>query len=160
MDNQEYFNFDDNFRYAKEIIRYVANHRLKNRTYTDKEATNIFLLYINDTIYTDVIKEYKTSIFPLDIVFNDCKVPVLAGKIDQMRPYKKNTPIKQEFNRENKSIQGDHIRSLEDYYDVEKIKPDNYCEYVSKVGASPYIWSFWKDEFLLQGGQKDVLPKT
>ena len=86
-----------------------------------------------------MIKEYKTSIFPLDIVFNDCKVPVIAEKIDHMRPYKKNMPIKQEFNCENKSIQGVHIRSLEDYYDVKKFKPDNYCEYVNKVGSSPYI---------------------
>ena len=56
IDIPKYSKYKNLFRYTREIVTYVENHGLKNRSYTDREVTNMFLSHLDNPDYSSVIK--------------------------------------------------------------------------------------------------------
>jgi len=139
IDIPKYTDFNDIFRYVREVTVYVEAHKLRQRIYTEKETTHIFLSHLDDEHYTSLMKNIESSLLLSPVGSADYLVPEIAGTLDQLAPRKSrptNTP---------RPRHSDPIHTIEDYSDDDTrdiFNTDNFCEYIDKSGESPHIRSF------------------
>ena len=86
IDIPKYSTFKNLFRYAREIKTYVANHALRNRSFSEKETTHIFLSHIDDDRFKHAINKCEMAILHDTTVAPIYLVPAIAGTINQLAP--------------------------------------------------------------------------
>ena len=56
VDIPKYSSYRSLFRYAREIKQYVNNHAIKNRVFSERETTHIFLSHLDDPRYATAVR--------------------------------------------------------------------------------------------------------
>ena len=143
IDIPKYSSFNNLFRYAREVKAYVNNHSLKQRSFSNKEVTHIFLSHLDDDKYSTAVKQCEMAILHALIIDDIYLVPAIAGTIDQLTPSPPAThvppgpPIHPHRRR-----QDDRIRQLTDYCEDDAIDASSFDEYVDVQEEPPWIRSF------------------
>ena len=139
IDIPKYSDFGDLYRYAREITVYVESHALKQRVYSDKEITHIFLSHLDDAHYATAVTQIEGEIQLATDVATIYQVPAIAGTLDQLAP---KTSRKDHTHRPRHN---DQIRVTMAYYDNDSqgmFDHDDYCTFIDASGKSPHIRSF------------------
>ena len=82
----KYSDFNDLYRYAREVSLYLANHELEQRSFSIKETTLTFLSHLDNPRYKLVVKEREGAILHFPTIPTIYIVPEITGTIDQLRP--------------------------------------------------------------------------
>ena len=135
----KYSTFNDIYRYAREIGHYVSNHALKQREFSVKEVSHIFLSHLYNENYASAINKCEAAIQMTGNIDKIYLVPALVGTIDQLAP---NPPSPTAAQPPPAPRHAPHIRSLLDYCNNHSASPEEYCNYIDDTGETPFIRSF------------------
>ena len=86
IDILKYSDFNDMYRYAREVALYVANLALEQRSFFIKETTLMLLSHLDNLRYKLAVKDYETEILHLPTIPVIYTIPEIVGTIDQLRP--------------------------------------------------------------------------
>ena len=137
----KYLEYKNLFWYAREIVAYVENHGLKNRSYTNREITNMFLSHIDNPYYSLVIKECRFTILHATTINAVYLVPAISSTIDQLTPSKIYPPTDTPTNQLQRRHE-DRIQLLQEYCEDDSITPDAFYDHINPIDKPPWIRSF------------------
>lgn len=64
----------------------MKNHEIKQRVFTEREITHIFLSHLNHPRYANTVKQYESAILLSPAIDKMYLVSAIAGIIDQITP--------------------------------------------------------------------------
>ena len=85
-DIPKYSDFNGMYMYSREVSLYVANHALKQRSFSIKETTVMFLSHLDDPRYKLAVKECEAAILHSSTITTIYTVLAIVETIDQPRP--------------------------------------------------------------------------
>ena len=150
IDIPKYSTYRDLYRYAREINGYVANHALKNRAFSDREVSHIFLSHLDSDHFNSAIGKCEAHLQAANVIDTIYLVPALAGTIDQLTK----PPSDGNSRNTTRPHQDAHIRALAEYCDDDTVHANDYNEYIDETGETPFIRSF------RQGGGRSPFHRT
>ena len=121
--------------------QYVKNHKMKNRVFTDREVTCMFLSHLDNAHDENAVKMYDADILCTITIDKAYRVPAISGTIYQLAPGPPPTTNQQrEHPRDRNNAR---IWVLLDYYKDDLIPNfDNYCQEIDASGESPFYHLF------------------
>ena len=123
VDIPKYSTFNDIYRYAREIGHYASGHALKNREFSVREVSHIFLSHLDNKHYASAIDNCEAAIQTTGNIDDIYLVPALAGIIDQLAP---NPSSPNSAQPPPGPRHAPHVRSLLDCCNNNSASPEEY----------------------------------